>query len=435
MRYRELRAIVEYLRGERFLKRIQRVDDNTLLAELDGEEIFFDLNRSKNLIYKRDDFLQTKRYSAPFDRVLAKRCTKSRARIELLENDRVIEIHCIQEGSYKREETTLRLEFTGRGANAIIIDGKGRVVEALHHDPHRDLRPGRPFTPLPPLKELDRSPLEVENIEEFLYQTYERERERRLSVLKGSKLLQLKKQRRKLEELLEGLEREEELLEEAGEEEKRAQLILANLPSIKPYQRVVRVKDFDGDEVEIELPREAKTPAHAVDLLFARAKRLRQKARNIHIQRENLEEKLQFIDRKERVVREATRPEEIELLFPRKEGRERRGDRNYERYTIDGYPIYVGKNRKGNVELLKRAKANDIWLHLKDLPSAHVIVSTNKQSIPRHILEQAAKLCVDFSVDQRGRYLVDYTQRRYVKMRDGAHVNYTNYKTLNIERR
>jgi len=38
----------------------------------------------------------------------------------------------------------------------------------------------------------------------------------------------------------------------------------------------------------------------------------------------------------------------------------------------------VGKNEKGNIKLLKQANANDLWLHIKNHPGAHVIVKNNK---------------------------------------------------------
>ena len=84
--------------------------------------------------------------------------------------------------------------------------------------------------------------------------------------------------------------------------------------------------------------------------------------------------------------------------------------------------------------MLKNAKAKDIWMHLKDRPSAHVIISTDKQQLPERLIEAAAKLCVDFSVFEKGSYLVDYTPRREVRVQEGANVLYTNYKTLSIQK-
>jgi len=433
MKYKELREIVKFLQQFRRLTDIARVDDNVLRAVLDKEEIFFDLNRSKNLIYMRDDFTKTKFYNAPFDKVLAKRCKKSRIeKIELDKDDKIIRIYCNKQGSYKEERSILQLEFTGRHANAIILDEKGNVIEALHHDFHRDLRPGKPLHPLTPPAKLDRSEAKISDIKSFLYSIYEAELAKRLSVLKSAKLLQLSKQRAKLQELLDGLEREEDLLKKADSEEQKGQLVLANLHRIKPYQKEFVGEDFSGKPVRFELPPEAKTPAMMSDIFFKRAKKLRQKAANIHIQRENLQEKIAFLDKKANLVRNAKRIEDIELLFGRAQKAKSKKDKNYERYNIAGYDVYIGKNKRGNIELLKKAKASDIWLHLKDLPSAHVIIATNKQNVPHDVLEQAAKLCASFSVEHPGTYKVDYTQRRNVKPKEGANVEYVKYKTLSV---
>jgi predicted ribosome quality control (RQC) complex YloA/Tae2 family protein len=92
----------------------------------------------------------------------------------------------------------------------------------------------------------------------------------------------------------------------------------------------------------------------------------------------------------------------------------------------------LGKNEKGNIALLKEAKKSDIWLHIKEMPSAHVIIRTEKQNIPEAVLLFAAKVCVNFSVSQKGGYLVDYTPRKNVKPFDGANVAYEVYQTLKI---
>ncbi len=433
MRYKELKKIVEYLQKFKRVEDIERADDNLLHAKMDGHHIFFDLNRSNNLIYLRDNFLKSKRYNAPFDLVLAKRCKKSRIeKIELDPNDKIIRIYCLEEGSYKQQRTILQLEFTGRHANAILLDEKGLVLEALHHDFHRDIRPGRPLHPLEPPKRLDRGEADIEDVPSFLQKIYEKEREKRLKVLKSAKALQLAKQRQKLQKLLQELPKEEELLSQADKSEEMANILLAKLNEINPYQRSFATTDFGGRPITIEIPKEAQTPAHGAKLLFQKARKLRQKAKNIHIQKENIEEKLDFLAKKEAIVQNAKMPEEIEMLFPKRAKKVSKKEKNYEKIFIDGYPVYIGKNKRGNVELLKKAKASDIWLHLKDIPSAHVIISTNKQNVPAHVLEQAAKLCAQFSVKHQGDYKVDYTQRRNVKPKEGANVEYVKYKTIGV---
>ncbi|MFV0481809.1 MAG: NFACT RNA binding domain-containing protein, partial [Campylobacteraceae bacterium] len=103
-------------------------------------------------------------------------------------------------------------------------------------------------------------------------------------------------------------------------------------------------------------------------------------------------------------------------------------------FFIDGFKVMVGKNEKGNIELLKASKKNDIWLHVKDIPSAHVIIKTDKTNLPEFVIEFGAKLCVNLSKLNAGSYLVDYTPRRNVKPNDGANVTYVNYKTISVQK-
>ncbi len=96
------------------------------------------------------------------------------------------------------------------------------------------------------------------------------------------------------------------------------------------------------------------------------------------------------------------------------------------------FKISVGKNRKGNEKLLKFAKANDLWFHIKDMPSAHALLHTNKQNVSDDVIRFAAKVCVELSVNQKGSFLVDFAKRRDVSPVEGAKVNYVNYKTLTV---
>ena len=72
---------------------------------------------------------------------------------------------------------------------------------------------------------------------------------------------------------------------------------------------------------------------------------------------------------------------------------------------------------------------------MKERPSAHVIITTDKQNIPLNIIEAAARLCVDFTMFEKDRYLVDYTPRREVTIQSGANVLYNKYKTVEVDTR
>jgi predicted ribosome quality control (RQC) complex YloA/Tae2 family protein len=60
-------------------------------------------------------------------------------------------------------------------------------------------------------------------------------------------------------------------------------------------------------------------------------------------------------------------------------------------YTFDKATILVGQNAKDNDRLWKQADAEDVWLHLKDLPSPHAIICV-KGHIHTNVLHAAAEL-------------------------------------------
>jgi predicted ribosome quality control (RQC) complex YloA/Tae2 family protein len=169
--------------------------------------------------------------------------------------------------------------------------------------------------------------------------------------------------------------------------------------------------------------------------VFSNVPKAKQKAHGLHQERANLEAKIRHLELFIQTVDEASTPEEIALLFPPKNTlTKQKNSDSLAEFWIEGVKVSLGKSEKGNIELLRNAKSRDIWMHLKDRPSAHVIITTDKQQLPEKLLEAAAKLCVDFSVFEKGLYLVDYTPRREVRVQEGANVLYTNYKTLSVQK-
>lgn len=82
---------------------------------------------------------------------------------------------------------------------------------------------------------------------------------------------------------------------------------------------------------------------------------------------------------------------------------------------------YMGKSARDNLELLRKAKAWDLWLHLKDYPSAHLILHRLRdQKISEQILEKAARWLIkegfaDKKNQTGGRFSVVIAECRYVR--------------------
>jgi predicted ribosome quality control (RQC) complex YloA/Tae2 family protein len=213
-------------------------------------------------------------------------------------------------------------------------------------------------------------------------------------------------------------------------------LVLANIHNIKPYQKSIELRDYDGIPVKIEFHKDFSTPAQMANSLFMRSKKAKQKVLHLHIEKESISSKIEHIKLFMSAVQEAKDIAKIQLLFPKKiQAKKIKTNDSIETFWIEGYKVQLGKNEKGNIEVLKNARAKDIWVHMKDRPSAHVIITTDKQNIPMNIIEGAGRLCVDFTIAQKDKFLVDYTPRREVTLQNGANVLYNKYKTIEIDTR
>lgn len=62
-------------------------------------------------------------------------------------------------------------------------------------------------------------------------------------------------------------------------------------------------------------------------------------------------------------------------------------------YDSKSYTIEIGKNKEENWLLIDNAINTDIWFHIKDQPSCHVILKNIDKVVPRQVLKRCAYLC------------------------------------------
>ena len=441
MKYFLLKQIVEYLLANaQNIKFIKRIDNNLIIIEFNNKNIIYiDVSKGNSTIFKCEKILSSKKeFNAPFDVALQKRFNNSKIEnIELYNDDKIINIKVNSSSSYKKLTTILQLEFTGKHTNIIILDENRIIIEALRHvdefSSSRVVKVGIKLDEVPKqtfIPKID----EVSDIEKYLYEIYEEKEKQNLENIKKQKISQIDKKAKKLKKTIESLPKKEELEEESNKLYEKANLILSNLHNIKPYQKSLRVYNYEGDEVEIDLEEKSSASKYSNDL-FKKAKRAKQKASNISLEKDNLDEKLDFLLRLMNNINNATSIEECEFLSPKKEKNQIKTKKaqTYESFFFEGYKIMLGTSERENVYLLENSKASDFWFHLKDRPSCHVIVQNSKKVIPDSVINQAAVLCAKFSVDFGGTYEVDFTQRRNVKIQSGANVLYNPYTTVKIK--
>ncbi|MDR3347573.1 MAG: NFACT RNA binding domain-containing protein [Helicobacteraceae bacterium] len=430
MTYCELTAVANELKRFRLLKNAKRIDDNRLLLNFESESWLADIASSDTLLAPLTAPKHHKRFNAPFDQLLFKRLNQAEIiNVVIDEKDKILRLDLMRSDRYKMIKTTLVLEMIPRRANALILDENGFVEESLR----RNVLLNAPYTP-PPKPPFEPKMYPIGDIRALLNTRFEQLEHQALERQKQSIRQAVRQRLLRLTESLNALEQSARLEEAARNAQRDGELILAHIDAIAPYSRSVAIADFDGTMRVIEL-NALSTAAKEAAKKFTQAKKLRAKAIGISQEEQNLNDRIAFYHCLERAIEAAQTQEALAAVIPQKAARDKTQSASepIERFLVGGFTALLGRNEKGNALLLKRAKASDLWFHLKNRPSAHVILLTSKTQVPLEVIRDCATLCARFSLAERGNYEVDYTQRRNVKVKLAAQVTYTNYKSVAVQ--
>ncbi|MBZ7946779.1 DUF814 domain-containing protein [Campylobacter sp. RM9939] len=432
MKYTELLQLKDFFSNFKKVDFIKRINDNVLELSLDRQKFIFDLSRMDSAIYTAK--LNAKNYYAPFDFMLKKYFSNALLKdVKVLQDNRILCFHTFTNKSYKSYENKIYFEFTGKNTNVIITDANEMIIEALRHidKSYRIVKPNIVLELLKPYK-MDDHYEKIVDFNLYFANKFKSISQNKIHQIKISKLAQIDKKIQNLNEILKSLEQEDLLIEKALEYRKKADILFANLSILKDYEREFELNDFEDKKIHFKLE---ISPKDSANLFYKNAKKLEQRARNLNIQRDNLKQKLNFALNLKELLRQAKDEFELEILLPKKSNRKSNENKESDHiayFYIQEFKICVGKNEKGNEILLKNTKKDDLWFHVRDVPSSHVIIVSNKRSISENVIEFAAKLCVSFSKLKKGSYWVDYTLRNFVKVQQKAFVNYINFKSINI---
>ncbi len=104
----------------------------------------------------------------------------------------------------------------------------------------------------------------------------------------------------------------------------------------------------------------------------------------------------------------------------------------------DGYLIWLGRNSRQNEQVtFKTANPQDIWLHARDAPGAHLIIRNDGRRISDQLIAEAAAVAAWHSARRNDANVqVDYTRVKYVKAIKGAGpgmVTYRNETSLFVQ--
>jgi len=424
-----LKLLSKKLENHSFIKIATRVANNTIKITFDKTNTYyFNLDKSNSFVYKRDNEVISKKFNAPFDIMLHKNISGANIeKVEVFENDRVLKIYFMKEFSYKKIHNVLQLEFTGKNTNAIILDENELIVEALRHidksSSFRAVKIGQKLKDLKPFEFTEKEEL-IEDLDKYFYQAYDNRFKKELEYKKQQSINKINKKIKKTTIFLDELDEIIHKIKEDSGLYDKANLCLRYINEIDIYKRKNIIENN-----EIIIDGNYSSSSEFVNHLFTKAKRSKAKAKNSVLQKNNLEEKLKFFDKQKRLIENTTSMDKYSMYIPIKKQSKKYP---HEVFLYEGFRISVGKNSSENISILKASKKNDYWFHLKDKPSSHVVIHIDKKKPKEDILIKASKYCVDFSANSNGKYLVDWTLRKNVKIIKGSKVSYDNYQTLVI---
>jgi predicted ribosome quality control (RQC) complex YloA/Tae2 family protein len=110
----------------------------------------------------------------------------------------------------------------------------------------------------------------------------------------------------------------------------------------------------------------------------------------------------------------------------------------YRRVTlVEGWEALVGSSAEGNAAVtFDLAAPDDLWLHARGIPGAHVILRSQRSTPPDAVIERAAQLAAQHSAAHEANTVeVDVAPRRYVKKIPGGLpglVRYSNERTVRV---
>ncbi|MDE0076111.1 MAG: NFACT RNA binding domain-containing protein, partial [Caldilineaceae bacterium] len=210
-------------------------------------------------------------------------------------------------------------------------------------------------------------------------------------------------------------------------------------------------KEPGAEEGDLIVPLDPKRrPVEQAERMFDRAAKMERAARIIPRRRASLEADRAYLQQLENdlslaqdqpeivAVREALR--EAGYLRQRRDRREkapRDRSRPLRYFSPEGFPILVGRNaRQNEIVTFDLAGRDDLWLHVRDGPGAHVVIRCGGQPVPELTLNVAARLAAWYS-GQRGNAgaAVAITPRRFVTRMAGGRpgqVHYRGEETISV---
>ena len=341
----------------------------------------------------------------------------------------------------------LKAELTGRHGNLLLVDAGGvvRFMASRAIAPGRRLAPGQPWTPPTPSPAGERRAPRFEPVAGAPF-PWSLAIERRYAAVEAERTL-AGARRRLREPLRAAVARSRRALEKLADEAARVpaaevdrrtgDLLKANLHAVARGASQVTLTEWtEAGPVEVRIALDpALTPRQNMERCYKRFKRIAESAARVEartaevrVRLAAVEALLARVDVEPLEALAATEREARRLAAgPRTAAKpRRRRDEPLPPYrtfrSLAGLALLVGRGAAENDQLTRRvARGNDLWLHARGQPGAHVVIRLAGAEADQESVLDAAHLAAHFS-DARGEPQVEVacTRAKYVRKGRGA---------------
>ncbi len=202
----------------------------------------------------------------------------------------------------------------------------------------------------------------------------------------------------------------------------QADLLMAYATQIEKGAEKVALPLFDGSKtLEIKVKKDLSVTENA-NRLYRKAKGEKENEKYLEQRLSEWKEQLVQNEAACQKIKEAKNRSDLKLYFQKEIlVQENEEQQPYRLRTYMDFDIWIGKNAKGNDEMLRMAHKDDIWLHARNVAGSHVIIRRKKnQPIPKPVLEKAAEWAAYYSkAKSESLTAVIFTEKKYVRKLKG----------------
>lgn len=209
--------------------------------------------------------------------------------------------------------------------------------------------------------------------------------------------------------------------DEAAQLQRTGDLLQSSFHRLRRGMTDIELEDYEtGRPRVIELD-PADTPQQNVERWYRRARKARRSGELALTRLADAEEEAAHLDEALRLLEEG-RVSEAEAFAPPPRRRGKRGPSSrrlpYRQFfTSGGVELRVGRSARENDDLtFRHSKGNDVWLHVRGRPGAHVVIRDAGPSPPTELLVLGAQLALKHSGIMDGaREEVAWTRVKHVR--------------------